>query len=202
MSEDHRTNPPPETSGSPPTPGESLNQPRGKFRQALQKCKNVIKKVSKTFKRSRHQTPAVQNADHEGASSFQNVQDVSRLHPSDDHKPVTSENSSGRKNQGGSAEPASKVIGAPPGVEEIHDPQLLAEAKLHDAREGMESVRLLGKHATEVASAVKDGLEDLDAADNFQTTYFRPLRIFDTVVGNLGNVWGILLSSKRADQVV
>ncbi|KAG2365666.1 hypothetical protein BDR07DRAFT_1549246 [Suillus spraguei] len=205
MKEDHRTNPPLEASESPrsreATPGESSNQPRSKFRQALQKFKkNVIKKVSKPFKRSRHQTPAVQNADHEGVSSIQNVEDVSRLHPSDHDKPATSENPSDSVNQGAPGEHASKVLDAPASVEEIPDLQLV-EIKLHDASEGMQSMKPLGTHATSVASAAKDAPEDLDTADNFQTTYLQPLRIFDTVIENLANVWGILFSSKRANQV-
>jgi hypothetical protein len=68
------------------------NQPRGRFCQALRKSKkNVIKKISvrrpeywgswkfahivqKPFKRSRHQTPAVQNLDLEGVPSNQNTE--------------------------------------------------------------------------------------------------------------------------------
>ncbi|KAG2365664.1 hypothetical protein BDR07DRAFT_625260 [Suillus spraguei] len=192
MNEDHKTNPPLEVSESPrtreATPGESSNQPRGKFRQVLKKCKNVIKKVSKPFKRSRHQTPAVQNADHEGASSIQHVENVSRLHPSDEDKPATSENPSGCVNQRGSGEPASKDIDALPGVEEIHDPQLLAEAELRDAREGMESVKLLGKHVASGASAAEDAPNYLPAANDFQTTTLQPLRIFDTVIKGLADV--------------
>ncbi|KAG2029826.1 hypothetical protein BDR03DRAFT_1017894 [Suillus americanus] len=49
-------------------------------------------------------------------------------------------------------------------------------------------MRLLGKHSTAVASTAKDGPKDLDAADNFQTTYLQPLRVFDTVIGDLANV--------------
>ncbi|KAG2042133.1 hypothetical protein BDR03DRAFT_625975 [Suillus americanus] len=75
MSEDHRPKPPPEASpGSrEASAGESL--PRSGFRQALRKFKNnATKKVFTRFKRSRHQTPAVQNIDHEGASPNQNIE--------------------------------------------------------------------------------------------------------------------------------
>jgi hypothetical protein len=81
---------------------------------------------------------------------------------------------------------------------EIPDPQLV-DAGLRDAREGMESMRQLGKHTTAVASAAKDGPKDLDAAYNLQTTYLKSLRIFDSVVGELANVWATLLCWKRAD---
>ncbi|KAG2355088.1 hypothetical protein BDR07DRAFT_1493642 [Suillus spraguei] len=62
------------------------------------------------------------------------------------------------------------------------------DAELRDAYKGAESMRLLGKRVTPVASAVKDGSKDLDAANNFQTTYLQSLRTFDTVVGHLANV--------------
>ncbi|KAG1873709.1 hypothetical protein DFJ58DRAFT_836667 [Suillus subalutaceus] len=150
MSEDHRPKHLPEASpGSrEASAGESL--PRSGFRQALRKFKNnVTKKVSKRFKRSRHQTPTVQNIDHGGASSNQNIEDASHVHRSDidGDKPATSDNLSGCVNQGASGEPALKVLDAPgpPGVEEIPDPQLV-DAELRGAREGMESMRLLGGH--------------------------------------------------------
>ncbi|KAG2032875.1 hypothetical protein BDR03DRAFT_968880 [Suillus americanus] len=139
MSEDHRPEPPPEASprSREITPGDSLvglvrslstsanniiiasdasfiqNRPRGRFCQALRKFrKNVIKKVSKPFKRSRHQTqtPTVQNADLEGVSSNQNIEDASRLLPSDGDMPTTPGNPSDSVNQGASGEPASKVF--------------------------------------------------------------------------------------------
>jgi hypothetical protein len=81
---------------------------------------------------------------------------------------------------------------------EIPDPQSV-DAGLRDAREGVESMRQLGKHSTAVASAAKDGPEDLDAADNLQTTYLQPLRFFDAVVGELADVWVTLLCWKQAN---
>jgi hypothetical protein len=81
---------------------------------------------------------------------------------------------------------------------EIPDFQLV-DAGLRDAREGMASMRQLGKHTTAVASAAKDGPEDLDAADNFETTCLQQLKIFDSVIGELANVWATLLCWKRAD---
>ncbi|KAG2029149.1 hypothetical protein BDR03DRAFT_1096314 [Suillus americanus] len=188
MNEDHRPEHPPEPSQSrEATTGESSSQPRSGFRQTLQKFKkNATKKISKRFKRSHNQKPAVQNADHEGASLNQDIEDMSRLHPSDGDKPATPENLGGCGTQEASGGPTSKVQAAPSGVE-IPDPQSV-DAGLRDAREGMESMRLLGKHSTAVASTAKDGPKDLDAADNFQTTYLQPLRVFDTVIGDLANV--------------
>jgi hypothetical protein len=50
-----------------------------------------------------------------------------------------------------------------------------------------------------VVSAAEDGQEDLNAADNFQITYLRPLKIFDNVIKNLTDVWATLLGCKRAN---
>ncbi|KAG2063732.1 hypothetical protein BDR04DRAFT_1235430 [Suillus decipiens] len=175
MSEDHRMKPPPEASESPAseskeaTPGDWESLPRSRFRQALQKFKNVIKKVSKPFKRSRHRTAVVQNADHEVTSSNQNVEDVSRLHPSNGDKSSTSEHLSDSVNQGAPAEPTSKVLNTPPGVEETPDSQLV-DAQLRNVR------------------GAKDGPKDLPAADDFQTTHLRSIRIFDTVIKGLADV--------------
>ncbi|KAG2113819.1 uncharacterized protein F5147DRAFT_759064 [Suillus discolor] len=181
MSEDHRQELPPEAYGSrEATAGESSSQHRSGcgFGQALRKVKkNVTKKVSKRFKRSCRQVPVVQNVDHQGASSNHNIEDASRLHPSDGDKPVTSENLSGCMDQGASGEPAPKVLDVPPGVEEIPDSQLV-DAELRGAREGTESMRLLGGHVTSVVSKAEDGPKDLAAADDFQTTYLQPLKIF------------------------
>ncbi|KAG1811646.1 hypothetical protein EV424DRAFT_121915 [Suillus variegatus] len=193
MSQDHRQEPPPEANESREptvTADESSSQHRSGcgLGQALRKVKkNVTKKVSKRFKRSRRQIPTVQNADHEGASSNQNIEDASHLHPSDGDKPATSENLSGRVNEGASGEPASKVLDAPPGVEDIPDSQLV-DAKLRDAREGVESTGLLGKHVASALSKAEDGPKDLTAAGDFQSTYLQPLKIFNTVIEELANV--------------
>ncbi|KAG2028913.1 hypothetical protein BDR03DRAFT_988096, partial [Suillus americanus] len=192
MNEDHmpRHPPGPELSQSrEATTGESSSQPRSGFRQTLRKFKkNLTKKVSKPFKRSRHQTTAVQNTDHQGVSSNQNIEDASRLHPSDGDKPANPENLSGRVSQEASGEPTSKVQAASSGVEEIPDPQSQVDAGLRDAHQRVENMRLLGGHVESAASTAKDGPKDLDAADSFQTTYLQPLRVFDTVIGDLANV--------------
>jgi hypothetical protein len=43
-----------------------------------------------------------------------------------------------------------------------------------------------------VASAGQDAQDDLDAVDNFQDTYLKPLKIFDSVIGEIANVWTLL----------
>jgi len=91
----------------------------------------------------------------------------------------------------------AQVQAASSGVE-IPDAQSV-DAGLRDAREGVESMRQLGKHSTTAASAAKDGPEYLDAADNFQVPDLQPLKIFDTVVGELVNVWATLLHWKQAN---
>lgn len=62
---------------------------------------------------SRHQTPTIQNADHDGASSNQNVEDMLRLHPFDHDKPATFENPSGYVDQEPTGEPISKSCRLP-----------------------------------------------------------------------------------------
>ncbi|KAG2753681.1 hypothetical protein P692DRAFT_20870527 [Suillus brevipes Sb2] len=153
------------------------SQPHGGFRQTLRKFKkNVTRKVSKRLKRFRHQPPVAQNDTHDGALSNQNIEDASPLHPSNDDKP---ENPSGCVNEG-TPEEVSKVQAASSGVEEILDPQLVY-AGLRDAREHTESIRPLEGHVESVASAAKDGPQDLDASDSFQTTYLQPLKMSETV---------------------
>jgi hypothetical protein len=88
-----------------------------------------------------------------------------------------------------------QVLDAPSDVEEIPDSQLV-DAEIRGAREGIESMRLLGGHFPSVVSAAEDGQEDLNAADNFQITYLRPLKIFDNVIGNLTDVWATHLGWK------
>ncbi|KAG1770786.1 hypothetical protein EV702DRAFT_1202257 [Suillus placidus] len=58
----------------------------------------------------RNPIPAVQNANYEGASSNQNIEDASHLHPSGGDKLTTPENPSDRVNRGPSEEPASKAL--------------------------------------------------------------------------------------------
>lgn len=141
----------------------------------------MTRKVSKRLKRSRHQHPAIQNDTHEGALSNQNIEDASPLHFSNDDKP---ENPSSCVNEGAPGE-VSKVQATSSGKGGNLGPQVAA---LRHARKREKGAKQLGGHANTVASAVVDGPQDLDAADNFQATYLQPLKIFDTVIENLANV--------------
>ncbi|KAG2752772.1 hypothetical protein P692DRAFT_20723328, partial [Suillus brevipes Sb2] len=46
--------------------------------------------------------------------------------------------------------------------------------------------------AITVACAGHDTQTDLNVVDDFHDTYLKPLRIFDTVIAEIGNVWTIL----------
>ncbi|KAG1834361.1 hypothetical protein DFJ58DRAFT_917992, partial [Suillus subalutaceus] len=63
-----------------------------------------------------------------------------------------------------------------------------AQSALQDTREAAEGIHSLSGHATTVVSLVQDAQEDLDAADKFQETYLKPLRIFDAVIGEIADV--------------
>ncbi|KAG1866958.1 hypothetical protein C8R48DRAFT_671869 [Suillus tomentosus] len=95
----------------------------------------------------------------------------------------------------------AQVQVAPSSVEEGPDPQLI-EAELQGAHEGTESMRLLGGHATSVASATSNAQAGLAAMDDFETTYLQPLKIVDVVLEKITDVWVILVYGKRTNQVV
>ncbi|KAG2141160.1 uncharacterized protein EDB93DRAFT_1338661 [Suillus bovinus] len=187
MSEDHRPGPPPETCNA--TVGESSSQPRSRVKQAIQKfAKGFIKKLSKWFKRSRNPTSAVQNTDLQGASSNQNIEDMSHPHLSaDNNHPASSENPSGCVNQGTSGEPTSKGADKLSSIEEIPGSKLVGD-ELQHAHQAVEHMDTVGGHAKSVASVPNKAQAGLAAMDNFQTTYLQPLKIFDTVIGTLSNV--------------
>ncbi|KAG2369751.1 hypothetical protein BDR07DRAFT_1476849 [Suillus spraguei] len=163
------------------------------FRQTLRRFKkNATKKVFKYFKHSRPQNPAAQNADHEGASSNQNIEGASGLHPPDGDKLATSENPGGYASQGPLLEEpasASKVQTATSGIEEGPDPKSV-DAELRVTRERADNMRLFGTHPTSAVSAVKDGPEVLDAVDNIQTTNLplQSLKIFDNLISDLKDI--------------
>jgi hypothetical protein len=46
--------------------------------------------------------------------------------------------------------------------------------------------------AKTVASVGQDAQADLTAADDFQNTYLKPLRVFNAVIGEIENVWTFL----------
>jgi hypothetical protein len=59
---------------------------------------------------------------------------------------------------------------------------------LRDTQEAVEDMHSLSGHQTTVVSVLQGAQKDLEAADSFQDTYLQPLRIFDTVIGEVANV--------------
>ncbi|KIK32409.1 hypothetical protein CY34DRAFT_19067 [Suillus luteus UH-Slu-Lm8-n1] len=174
------SNPLPENSETTIRKGFKLSQPRSRVQQVMKKfAKGIKKKFSKPSKGSRNCIPASQNIDPRGAPSGQKVEDNNHL--------TTPEIPSDSVSQGLSGEPSSQVRAAPSGGEEGPDHQL-AVAELQSARDGIKSVGLLGRHATPMASAGVNAPADLDAMDNFETTYLQPLKIVDAVLEKIANV--------------
>jgi hypothetical protein len=60
---------------------------------------------------------------------------------------------------------------------------------LQNTQEAVEDMHSLSGHKTTVVSILQGAQKDLDAADSFQDTYLQPLRIFDTVIGEVANVY-------------
>ncbi|KAG2045711.1 hypothetical protein BDR06DRAFT_1015381 [Suillus hirtellus] len=156
---------------------ESSNQSRRGSSQLLRKVKDgsiksflCIDVNTKRSKRTRNPTTAVHDVGIEGASSSQQVEDTSHLHPSNDNKhPTTSEIPSDSVNKGLSGEPASQVQAGPSDEEGRPDPQLVY-AELQGACDA-----------------------DLTAADGFETTYLQPLKIIDAVLEKITDIWAILV---------
>jgi hypothetical protein len=89
----------------------------------------------------------------------------------------------------------SQIQPAPPGKEEVPNPQLV-HTELRRARDGAENMRPLGGHATSVASATENAPADLAAAGDFETTYLEPLKIMNVinaVLEKISDVWTILV---------
>jgi hypothetical protein len=69
----------------------------------------------------------------------------------------------------------------------------LVDVELQGAYDGKENMRLLGGHATSMASAANNAPADLAAAGDFETTYLQPLKIINTVLEKISDVWTILV---------
>jgi hypothetical protein len=78
----------------------------------------------------------------------------------------------------------------------------LVDAELQRACDGAENMKLLGGHATSVASAAKNAPADLAAAGHFETTYLKPIKIINAVLDKISDVWTILVHKKRTYQFV
>jgi hypothetical protein len=88
-----------------------------------------------------------------------------------------------------------------PQAHALPDPKLV-DAELQGARDGMQNMGLLGRHATSMASAAVSAPAGLAAEDDFETTYLQPLKVIDVVLEKVADVWAILIDLKRTDQVV
>ncbi|KAG1840533.1 hypothetical protein C8R48DRAFT_679553 [Suillus tomentosus] len=100
-------------------------------------------------------------------------------------------------------DPSSVVVHAqdtPSRVDDSTKSQSAAVA-LQAAREDARKFKTLGGHAINVISAVRDGPADLDTASSFQDTYLQPLRIFDSAIRNIAEVWALLLHQDKANPI-
>jgi hypothetical protein len=62
-------------------------------------------------------------------------------------------------------------------------------SELRDAQQAARRMHPLSGPAITVVSVGQDARAGLDAADGFQNTYLKHLRIFDAVIGEIANVW-------------
>jgi hypothetical protein len=75
----------------------------------------------------------------------------------------------------------AQVQVVPPGVEM----DVNIQAALRDAQEAVTHMHPLSGPATTVMSADQDAQEDLDAAEDSQDAYIKPLRIFTDMIGRI-----------------
>ncbi|KAG2142738.1 uncharacterized protein EDB93DRAFT_1105414 [Suillus bovinus] len=146
---------------------ERSGRPRGKVCRFLGKVTNgVITKISadiirkrSNLKDSHSRDPVPPNVDHEG-SLIPNIELE--------------------------VQPAT-VQDASAGVKRGTDPQLVTTA-LQDARDGADQMNALWGPAGSIVSAGQNAPAALDNMGNMEVTYLQPLRIFDTLIGELANV--------------
>jgi hypothetical protein len=92
---------------------------------------------------------------------------------------------------------AAQVQDTSSGVEQCTNPQTaLREAK--DAAEGM---NLLSTPLRSGASSAQDAQANLEAAYGAEDTYLQPLRVFDSAIGALADVWANSLCRNRINIV-
>jgi hypothetical protein len=77
---------------------------------------------------------------------------------------------------------------APSGAEVEADNQ----SALWDAQQAAKRIHPFSGPTITVASVGQDAQAYLNAADGFQDTYLKPLRVFDAVIGEIANVRNIL----------
>ncbi|KAH7905203.1 hypothetical protein BJ138DRAFT_1165211, partial [Hygrophoropsis aurantiaca] len=71
---------------------------------------------------------------------------------------------------------------------EASKPDLAAAAALEDANETAAHMNRLGSSTKSGAQATQNAPTALDDADNLQSTYLQPLKIFDSVISKIGDV--------------
>lgn len=173
-------------------------RPRGRTHSLLLKVKKGVIDQFSRFKRSRSRNRD-QNASDEGALSTPNIE-VQKIIPvaakgvvpklvavQDPNTPDVKEGTV----------PASQFQSTPSGVKERDvapsraengtEPQS-ADAALQAARKATRDMKILGGRVENMISAVRDGPADLDTADNFQNTYLKPLRIFDSIIEEITDI--------------
>ncbi|KAG2367885.1 hypothetical protein BDR07DRAFT_1392424, partial [Suillus spraguei] len=72
---------------------------------------------------------------------------------------------------------------APSGTDQSINPQLA----LQSAKDGVEGMKLLSGPVTSTASIAQNTPADLEDACNFEETYLKPLKIFDSVIEKLAD---------------
>jgi hypothetical protein len=60
-----------------------------------------------------------------------------------------------------------------------------------DTQEAVKHMHSLSGPANTGVSLVQDTQEDLNAADSFQDTHLKPLRVFDAVIRERADVWAL-----------
>jgi hypothetical protein len=66
------------------------------------------------------------------------------------------------------------------------------QSVIRDTQQAAKRIHPLSGPAITVASAGQDAQAEFNAVDDFQDTYLKPLRIFDTVIGEIADVWTLL----------
>jgi hypothetical protein len=59
---------------------------------------------------------------------------------------------------------------------------------LQGTHKAVDDMHSLSGHQTTVVSVLQGAQKDLDAVDNFEDTYLKPLQIFDAVIGEIADV--------------
>ena len=91
----------------------------------------------------------------------------------------------------------AQVLDAPSGADDGANPQ----SELMAARVAADTMNPLWGPARAGASAAQAAQADLAIADNIQTAYLLPLKIFDSAIAKVTNVWALPLNRNRTNPV-